>query len=192
MPLIDVKCQAKTCGVESEAYRPVSDWPKTPPCETCGSETKQTYNPSRSRHSIDPIVVFEAPDGSFRFPGDSSGLSVRRYEKLGYHRVEIRSATDMRRFEKKMNHRERGRMERSADRKQAVREAREHVSRARLRESMQSMSAFGRDVATAAMAKNDAKPVDRNSDPGFHSEVFSYDRSNRDESRDDRGRRRRD
>jgi len=42
------------------------------------------------------------------------------------------------------------------------------------------------------MRQNDHKPRERVQDANFHVEVYSQDRSNRDESRDERGRRRRD
>jgi len=57
---------------------------------------------------------------------------------------------------------------------------------------MQSMTSMGRDVARAAMRHNDNKPRERTGDPGFHSEVYSNDRSNRESSRDAQGRRHRD
>ena len=57
---------------------------------------------------------------------------------------------------------------------------------------MQSMSTFGRDAARAAMRHNDNKPRERVADANFHSEVYSFDRTNRDESRDSHGKRHRD
>lgn len=192
MPNIDVSCKSETCGVISEVYRALADWPKTPPCPTCGGETEQILLPKAVTWTVDPVVVYKAPDGSFRFPGDANGSGAGKYDKLGYERVEIRGALEMRAFESKMNAHERSQMARRFEHAQEQREAREKANRSELRRRMQSMSAFGRGVAIAAMARNDAKPRKRVGDPGFVSEVYSYTRSNREASRDDQGRRRRD
>ena len=78
------------------------------------------------------------------------------------------------------------------DRMQALRLAREHDMRGDLRMRMQSMSRFGRDVARTAMSRNDEKERPRARESGFHVDAYSNDRSNRETSRDERGRRRRD
>jgi hypothetical protein len=137
-------------------------------------------------------VVFKAQDGSFRFPGDPNGLSAKSYEKQGLQRVEIRGAAEMRSFEKQMNKQEYSRLTRNVERKQEARERRESELRAELHYRMKSMSPIGRAVAQVTMARNDAKPRERVGDAGFASEVYSYDRSNRETSRDAEGRRRRD
>ena len=72
------------------------------------------------------------------------------------------------------------------------RELREKASRSALYESMKHMSAKGRDVARAMVDRNNNKPQPRAHDAGFHSEIYSMDRSNREDSRDGHGRRRRD
>ncbi len=192
VPLIDVKCLNDECGTVFEYHRPIAEWPKTPPCETCQGPTEQALLPKETQWSMNPILVFQAPDGSCRFPGDAGGLSASNYEKMGYSRIELRSAADVRRFERAMNVHEYSISQRKAEQKQERRETREHESRSRLRQSMQSMSRVGRAVAQAAMDRNDRKPRERGKDPGFHSQVFSFDRSNREESRGSDGRRRRD
>ena len=190
MPLIDVRCTA--CGEVHEAYRALADWPKTPPCQTCQQPTEQVLLPKAVQWSVDPVVVFKAPDGTFRFPGDANGKSAANYSKLGYERVEIRGALEMRGFERHMNARERSEMSRRVERKEQMREERESRTRGILRDEMRHMTPLGRDLARIAMARNDAKPKQRSDGAGFHSEVYSVDRSNRDESRDSSGRRRRD
>lgn len=189
MPLIDLEC---TNGHVSEVMRALAEWPATPPCPACGASTAQIHLPPRTRWTIDPIVVFRAPDGSFRFPGDAGGTSATRYQRQGFERIELRSATDVRRFESAMNARERSRMARKVERRQELREEREAVTRSELRRLMATMSPRGRAVARAAMTRNDDKPRERTQDPNFHSEVLSFDRSNRVASRDEQGRRRRD
>lgn len=191
MPLIDVKCLQ--CEHVNEVMRPLSMWPAVPECPDCGSaDTEQIHLPKSARWTVDPVVVFKAPDGSYRFPGDANGISAGQYAKQGYERVEIRGAVEMRRFESQMNKREYALAQRKFEKRQEQREERERVMRSELHERMKYMSQIGRDVARAAMARNDGKPVPRASEPGFISEVYSYTRSNRDESRDSRGSRRKD
>lgn len=138
------------------------------------------------------MVVFKAADGSFRFPGDPNGLSAKSYERQGLQRVEIRGAAEMRSFEKQMNQREYSRAARAVERKQEMRERRESETRSQLRDAMRTMSPLGQAVARATMARNDAKPRERVGEINFGSEVYSYDRSNREASLDAQGRRRRD
>lgn len=188
MPLIDIRCEAEHT---SEVMRPNADWPSTPACPTCGAPTVQVFLP-RQQTRCDPVVVYKAPDGSFRFPGDPDGAGAHKYGAQGYERVELRSATDVRRFESVMNKQELSRAHRRVEAIQANREARESASRSELRRQMESMSERGRAIARAAMSRNDAKPKERATDVGFHVDVFSNDRSNREVSRDAQGRRRRD
>lgn len=190
MPLIDLRCSA--CDHTFEYMRPLAEWPATPVCTACGQPTEQWMPPPRSDRSITAIVVFRAPDGSFRFPGDGSGAQAARYAREGFERVELRGAADVRRFEKVMNAHEYSRAMRRVEVRQQQREAREAQMRSELRQRMQSFSRQGRDIAKAAMAMNDNKPALRAAFPNFHAEVYSFDRSNREESRDERGRRRRD
>ncbi len=159
----------------------------------CGSaETEQIHLPPQIQSSVDAVVVYKAPDGSFRFPGDAAGLSAGNYEKQGFERVEIKGAVQMRRFEQTMNKQDYARAQRKFEMQQQQREARDKHLRSELFEKMKYMSEHGRAVARTLIARNDGKPRERPSDGGFHSEVFAYDRSNRDESRGGDGRRRRD
>ena len=190
MPIIDVRCL--TCGHIAEQYRAVALFPATHPCEQCGEATEQIHQPKATRWTPDPVIVFKAPDGSFRFPGDNDGLSVKHYEQQGFQRVEIRGAVEMRTFERTMNRIEYAKMQRQVERKQQARERREADTRGQLRQQMQSMSAMGRDLALAAMRRNDAKATARAGDANFHNQAYSFDRSNREESRGSDGRRRRD
>lgn len=189
MPLIDVKCPADHV---SEVHRPLAMWPATPPCVTCGQPTEQIHLPKAVQWTPDPVVVFRGPDGVYRFPGDPNGRAAAKYARDGFERVELRGAADVRRFERHMNKHEFSRACNRAEFMQRAREAREKDLRGQLRMKGQSMSRRGRDLMRAAFEYNDGKPREKGKDPGFYSEVYSMDRSNRDESRDPQGRRRRD
>jgi len=189
MPLIYVACEA---GHVEEVNRPIADWPSTPPCPTCGLATVQRHLPPKVASSIDPVVIFQAPDGSFRFPGDPSGLSAANYARQGMTRIELRSAVDVQRFSSHMNKRELALSHRKVELRQQMREQREAHMRSNLRNAMSSMSAKGRDLAREMMRRADNEPRERARDGGFHVQAFEYNRSNREESRDAQGRRRRD
>lgn len=189
MARIDVRCSNDHVH---EVDRPIRMWPDTPVCPECGAATTQTHLPPSTRWTLDPVIVYRAGDGTYRFPGDASGTQAKRYEAQGFDRIELRSAQDVRRFERTMNERELSRARRRVEIACANREQRESTSRSELRRHMQHFSRFGRDVARAAMDRNNGKARLAAKDPGFHVEAFSYDRSNREESRDPQGRRRRD
>lgn len=172
--------------------RPLAMHPNTPVCPECGAKTVQIFLPQSTRWQVDPVVVFRAPDGTFRFPGDPTGPYANRCQRDGLERIELRSAAEVRRFEHVMNQREYARTARRVERAQQAREERESVNRSELRRLMPQMTEFGRSLARAAQRRNDEKPREKARDPGFHVEAFSYDRSNREESRDASGRRRRD
>jgi len=172
--------------------RPLAMHPTTPPCPDCGAETEQIHLPKAVQWRPDPVIIYRAKDGSYRFPGDAGGLSAHNYNKQGFERVEIRGATEMRRFESHMNKHEYARAQRAVEMKQRGREERERVSRGELRRVMPQMSERGRSLAREVMRRNDNKPKDRASSAEFHNQAYSFDRSNREESRDTDGRRRRD
>jgi hypothetical protein len=110
---------------------------------------------------------------------------------MGYTPVIIRNVTEMRVFEGRMNREEQSRANRAFEHREQQREASETARRSALRDDMQRMTPYGRDLARAAMAQTDG--VHRAPHQvGFHSEVYNDDRSNREVSRDERGRQRRD
>lgn len=191
MPLIDIRCTADSEHLH-EVHRPLAEWPATPACPTCGEPTEQAHLPSRARGHIDPIVVFQAPDGSYRFPGDLSGPMTAQYRRQGYQEVKLRTAAEVRRFEAHVNEGQRAQDEIRCVHREQMGQVRESSTRSALRHAMPSMSRYNRDLARAAMARNDDKPRERPRDGGFHVEVMSFDHSNRMESRDPHGRRRRD
>lgn len=196
MPLIDLKCANDHI---TEANRPLSMYPATPSCSevlangaVCGEPTEQIHLPRAVSWTLDPVVVYKTADGSFRFPGDVNGAGDAKYAAMGYERIELRSAADVRRFEGVMNKREYSRAARRVERMHQFQESRAAKLRGDLRQLMQSMSPAGRALARAVMARNDAKQKLRPSEANFHLEAFSFDHSNRGESRDSDGRRRRD
>jgi hypothetical protein len=196
MPLIDVKCANDHIR---DVNRPLSMYPATPPCpavladgSVCGAPTEQIHLPRAVSWSVDPVVVYRAADGSFRFPGDVNGPGDAKYARQGYERIELRSAADVRRFESVMNKREYARASRRVEALQAQRVARERETRSELARLMSSMTPMGRALARAAIERNNGKPLERAGDAGFHLDVYANDRGNRDESRDAQGRRRRD
>ena len=189
MALIDIECLS---GHVTTVHRSIHDWPQTPPCPECSAKTAQVHLPKSAQWNPDPVIVYQAPDGTMRFPGAKDGLSNASYEKKGFKRIEIRGAAEMRQFEKHMNRHERSRMERALENRQAMKEHRESVLRSALRDQMRTMSRAGRDLARAAMRTNDNKPRERVKDANFVSEIYSMDRSSRDEGRSSDGRRFRD
>lgn len=188
MPIIDFSCAH--CG-PFEHYRSVHST-DCPPCPLCGGPSSRHWLASTVRAQPDPVIVYRAPDGGFRFPGASTSLMTAHYDSLGYQRVEVRGAHEMRKLERQVNQHDYSRECARVEREQQLREQGESVRRSDLRAKMQSMSEFGKAVARAAMSKHDEEPRTYAKDPGFHSEVYSYDRGNRVESRDERGRRGRD
>lgn len=189
MARIDVRCPNDHVH---EVDRPVKDWPATPPCPECGAETVQTHLPPRARWTPDPVVVFRAADGTFRFPGDPTGAYAERCARDGMERIELRGFADVRRFERVMNQHELSIARRKVEAQHQQQEARLKHTRSELHHRMRSMTPLGRAVARAAIARTDARPQPRAHEPGFRIEVYSENRSNRQESRDAQGRRRRD
>lgn len=189
MALLDVECLN---GHIHEVVRAAADWQTTPPCPECGAATERIHLPPRTVWRVDPVVVFQAPDGSCRFPGDANGQSADYYRKLGYERIEVRGAAEMRHFERYMQKAEYAHALRRSERMAEVREAAEKERRSAMRDEMRHMTEKGRALAREAIRQSDAKPREYAKEGGFHSEIFSYTRGNRSESRDSSGRRRRD
>lgn len=169
--------QCETCDRTFEHVVDAAILPVGPPCPTCQCATIRVFLPPRVTWSPDAVVVYRAPDGSFRFPGDTRGASTAKYDALGYERIEARGAAEVRHLETRMNRTERAHMERRTEHEQARREAGESLRRSDLRGRMQSMSRMGRDVARAAMRRTDAAPKPRTRDPGIHVECYSNNRN---------------
>ncbi len=199
MALIDIRCSP--CDRVSEAYRAAADWPATPPCPHCGGPTEQIHLPSYMKgHAVDPVVVYQAPDGTLRFPPDISSASTAMYEQLGYTRQEYRGAAEVRKFEHRFNQQQLSEINRRVERQQEAYERGESERRSEVRRGLEQgfripeyddrgvatgrmetvrLTPRARAIMDLAMRKNDAtgKPTAR--DAGFHVEAYSVDRSNR-------------
>lgn len=212
MPIYPRKCLSDPCDHVFELVLSMAAYdPEGPhPCPKCGSPSIKTFLPSGANTNPDPVIVYKAADGSFRYPGDGAGLSAANYDKLGYERVEIRGWADMRRFEATVNRQQRSEIARRVERQLEVHEAQVKMRRSDVINGMRNgfaipetdaqgrrtgrmksvrMSAAGADILRACMDRNDGKPRPRTFDSGFHSQCYSFDRSNRDESRRSDGKR---
>lgn len=193
--IVDAKCtNDERCGqVETGVETPDEHRiPQLPFCEKCGKSTQIVVLPPQVTWRADPVVVFKAADGTYRFPGDANGVSARSYEKQGLERVELRNFADVRRFERTINQQERSKMARSVEAKHRGRQMQEADSRGHLLSAMKSFSNMGRDVARESIRIGNNRPQPKTHDPGFRVEAYSDDRSSREVSRDAQGRRRRD
>lgn len=174
----------------------------TPSCSKCGSATEQVFLPSHARsRSVDPVVVYQAPDGTFRFPPDTTSLSTAMYDQQGFTRIELRGFPDVRRFEKHMNAAELSQINRRVERQQESFEQGESARRSEMRRGLDQgfevperdergqmtgrtkrihLSGRGRAIMEAAVAMNDRKGGPRAHEPGFRVEAYSESRSNRD------------
>lgn len=202
MAIIDVECQNADCGRIEEVVRLVSEWPATPPCSKCGAPTGQIHLPAHIRAgSMDPVVVYQAPDGSYRFPPDTDTASTAMYDRQGFTRIEMRGVMDVRRFEKQFNAAQMSEVRQRVERRQEAFERGERERRSEIRRCLDQgfrvpeidpetrkptgrmttveLSPRGRHVLEEAMAHNDRKGGPKAQDVGFHVEAFSYDRSNR-------------
>lgn len=188
MPMIDFACQEHG---PFEQYRSVHSQ-ELPPCPICQGPSERHWITATEAPLPDAVVVFQAPDGSFRFPGDLHGLSAKQYEKQGLTRVEARGWAQVRQLEKTIEQHENRNRGQHQDHLQARREAGQHARRGELFYRMKSMSRLGREVARLSIERSNNRPLPRRGEAGFHVESYSNDRSNREQSRDERGMRRRD
>lgn len=210
MPNYCQKCLA--CGHLFEEYRPLASWDQYPKCEKCGEPTEKAYVPNGYEINSPAIVVFKAPDGTFRFPGDTTGSAVGKYERLGYERIEAKGWAEVRRLEGRLNKHDASEIRKRVERQCEFHEQGEKIRRSEFFNGMANsfrvpvhdkegrivgyksvkMSPMGRQVALTAVDRNNAKGGPRVREGGGHFEAFSYDRSNREPSRDERGHRHRD
>jgi hypothetical protein len=213
LSLIDVRCFS--CGTVSEVLRPAAQWPDTPVCPACNGSTEQVHLPKSASTYSPAVVVYKAPDGTFRFPGETGGSSTGKYDRMGYERIEARGWAEVRSLEGKVNKQQSEEIHRRVERQQQAHEARQHHDRSDFYHAINNgyavpdfqmingelkqvgshfvkMSPRARDLAMAAIAKNNAKAGPRFKDPGGFIEAFSMDRSNRDQYRKPDGSRGRD
>ncbi len=213
MSLINTKCL--TCGYIDEVFRAASDWPKTPICEKCQQATEQIHLPKGIEFSAPAVVVYKAPDGSFRFPGttDPQSRTAKQYAKLGYERQEFKGFAEVRRLESQVGKREASAIRKRVEQQCQFREESLSYRRGEIRQGMAQgfripehdekgrptgrmktvrLGEEARDLMRAAQERNYGKPGPRAVDPGFHLDVYANNRSNRDDSRRPDGTRYRD
>lgn len=217
MALIRYDFLCGACDRVFEASVPSTQIPAGPPCPTCQSPTERVWLSPASRSLPDAVVVYRAPDGSFRFPGEISGASTGKYDAMGYERIEARGWAEVRHLEKRLNAHEHSQLRRAEERRLAYAEHVDSQRRSEIRRQLDQgfripeqrmcsdgqirptgrmttvhMRPQGRDAMARAMAETDRKGHRRIGEPGMHVDAYSNSRSNRDESRDRDGRRRRD
>lgn len=198
----DFQCANADCGLQFDAVVEYTRLPAGPPCPLCQSPTARIWLPKRVSWNADPVVVYRAPDGSYRYPGESSGSTTAKYDRMGYERIECRGFAEVRSLEKRLNDAEHSRSQRQHELTQARREHAEAIRNSELRRVMQQhMTEDGRKFARRVMELRDQvadarrrRNLDRGREehrsglaPGIFIEVYSMDRSNRE--RDGRSRR---
>ena len=173
MPLYDFTCEK---GHLFEHFLPLDRYRECPPCpiEGCGAPTERAYLPQgHDAHAFaNPVVVYQAPDGSYRFPGATQGRMARQYDQQGYRRVECHNAAEVRQLERSVNARERTRFHEATERQQRRVEDTEHERRQQFHHEMSRMSNLGRDVARAAIDRTNAKRKARSDDAGFRVDAL--------------------
>lgn len=221
MPRYDFECDAPACGQIFEGFVALADYPRNEPCVKCGHTTHKIQLPPSVTTHVDPVVVYRAPDGTFRFPGAIDGASTGKYESMGYQRVEAKGWAEVRKLEGQLNKHERSHLARQEERRLAHAEHVESQRRSEIRRQLDQgfrvpetklvegrngemvvertgrfittkLSERGREQMRAAMRHSDDKGHRRIGEPGMHIEAYSTDRSNREASHDERGMRRRD
>lgn len=177
MPMIDFACPN---GHDYEVFRHPSEVKDQEPCEECQETATRQYRFTRP-HSYtgltQPLVVWKRPDGTYSVPGQPDARMPAEYE-----RVELRSATEVRRVEGAINREEREKWEAANRGRERLRGEVSSANRAELRDRMARMSPLMRDFARFAMDKNNQQPG-RKYRGEFHFEALSMNASNRDPGR---------
>lgn len=221
MPRYDFECDTTACGQIFEGFVALAEYPRTESCVKCGGSTHKIQLPPRVVTNVDAVVVYQAPDGTYRFPGDISGASTGKYERMGYQRIEAKGWAEVRKLESSLNKHERSQLARQEERRLAHAEYTESQRRSEIRRQLDQgfrvpetklvegrngemvvertgrfittkLSERGREQMRRAIDQSDRKGHRRIGEPGMHIEAYSTDRSNREASHDERGMRRRD
>lgn len=145
--------------------------------------------------NIDPIVVHQSADGTYRMPGHANAKVP-----AGYERVELRTIRHIEQFESTVNRQHKSIIDRKADREQRRYEEATSQRHARLRHAINhgftmkdsdgktvtfgAMSPMGRLLAERAMRRSNEKKPQHTYDPGFRVEILHTDASNREPWRD--------
>jgi hypothetical protein len=151
-------------------------------CPTCGSRAARVFLSWRSHpenaQRFNPIVVFKNPDSTYRFPGRSNEPTPSACQ-----RVELRTLSQVRRFEREEN----SRLKSIHQSSMAYQEARYRSIKREMREEfkkrVESMSPRGKRLAEFAMRMSDQRESHSSRaakyDAGFRISVAHDDASNR-------------
>ncbi len=165
------------CGQCAKVFERMVSWDREQtPCD-CGAQATRTFISRREyrAQAFDPVLIYRDKSGHVRFPGRNNG-SVPK----GYEPVYLRTTSEVRNFERRMNSTERERYFAHKERQEARFAPWIANARSELRQKMQNMSPYGRALAEASMQENDRhSDVDTRFDPAFRIEAFSQDASNR-------------
>jgi hypothetical protein len=212
MPNYGQKCLSEECGFIFNDLRPMAQSHVLPPCPKCGATTEREYSPITTYSTAPAVVVFKAPDGTFRYPGQTEGKSVEQYVRLGYERMELRGFADVRRFERDVNTEQSREIAKRAERQMVAHLEGERRRRSDVYNGMANgfvipvrdkqgrqigtkvvrLSPAGMDTMRNAMAEMDRRPRPQAREAGFFVDAYSNDRGSRDESRRSDGKRFRD
>jgi hypothetical protein len=158
-------------------------------CSQCGAELQIGDFPfcphgsiyAQTAQHFDPIVVHQAPDGSYSFPA-----SVDAPVRPGYVKVEIRTLREADRITREVNSREDAAIRQQHHVEQAQREAKRSEYRAQLDRAKERFSPKGREFAEKMREYVNSKRRPGPGSANFHIDVFANDRSNREVHRDAR------
>ena len=177
MVLHDFRC--RKCGA---VFERMVTWDTDRMTCRCGASADRVFLSRRASRAqaFDPVLVYRDRSGHYRFPGRNAGPTPK-----GYEPVYLRTRSEVDRFTRSINARERQRYFAHKERTEAAFAHWMADARSDLRQKMQRMSPEGRDFAEAAMRAHDQEPsVDTRFDPGFHLEAFEMDASNREAQSD--------
>ncbi|MGH9420937.1 MAG: hypothetical protein ACRD3J_13255, partial [Thermoanaerobaculia bacterium] len=152
MPQIDFTCPDHGPFVQ---YRSVhsQDLPLCP-VEGCTQPTERHWITKAPPSLPDAVVVYQAPDGSYRFPGDPNGLSAAQYSRQGFTRIEARGWAAVRQLERDVEQHENRHRAQHFEHQQHRREQGQHARRSELFYRMKSMSRLGREVGRLSIERS--------------------------------------
>lgn len=179
MPLFDWLCPS---GHYFEHVLTLSAYRDIIPCQhknkrgkKCTKKaTRQYFTQGQARaQRFDPIVVHVDQEGNTRFPGRSDAKMP-----AGYQRVELRTISEARAFERRYNQRLRDEHEVRDNTRREQFSINQTQNRSELRDAMRHMSSKGKDFAQFAMEMNNRKTRPAY-DPRGYFEALEFDASNR-------------
>lgn len=134
----------------NDAGRPVVD------AATCPHRNGGYRGPTES-----VTVIYKNAAGKVITPWTKDGKPPK-----GYQRIEVRGGAELRRFEREMNQREKDRHENHIERRERVYEPQIKAAREDLLRSIRTP--LGREIALAAIERNNRRSRTSNYESGFH------------------------